>query len=216
MYDFFLSTLFKRLLILCICTVILKAEMSSNVEKEQLLDRNYLRYTDKNGNNLSKDKLDVFRRGLSIVNDWFTGQSLKTRNGRVPRTACPIGFYRPAGGTDLKSIIGLRADGCVQCPRGRYGSTIGLTDSACTGPCPIGTYSDLPGLVDVTLCKLCPPGRYGAVSGLKSIDCTGACPAGRYSPEGSASGAACLVCDGHFSGKTGLCTQVLNPKSPPN
>ena len=150
----------------------------------------------------------------SLGKDWFTGESLETYNGAVPRTTCPKGYYRPSGGTDLMSVTALRVDGCVQCPRGKYGNTEGETDALCSGSCPLGKYSDRTGITSVFDCKNCPSGRYGASIGLQSKSCTAACAAGKWSPEGSTSSASCKVCEFNLSGKLGGCTQDMTPHEP--
>jgi len=57
---------------------------------------------------------------------------------------CPIGSYRE---NQYKRE-------CKLCPRGFYGNTVGLTSSSCTGPCPIGRYSDKVGTKYEEECEL--------------------------------------------------------------
>jgi hypothetical protein len=150
----------------------------------------------------------------SIIKDWFTSESVKTYNGAVPRTTCPKGYYRPSGGTDLTSVTALRVDGCIKCPRGKYGNTEGETDALCSGSCPLGKYSDVTGITSIYDCKNCPSGRYGGSIGMNKKSCTAACPAGKYSPAGSTSGATCTACDFNLSGKLRGCTQDMTPHEP--
>ena len=83
----------------------------------------------------------------------------------------------------------------MECPRGRYGETSGLTDMTCTAQCPAGKYSDVLGARTEDDCKLCPPGRYGSAAGLESRACTAACPAGKSSSEwGLTSLTQCASC----------------------
>jgi hypothetical protein len=57
---------------------------------------------------------------------------------------CPIGSYRE---NQYKRE-------CKLCPRGYYGNTVGLTSSTCSGPCPIGRYSDKVGTKYEEDCEL--------------------------------------------------------------
>ena len=108
---------------------------------------------------------------------------------------CVFRTYRPGGSTNLVRVTGQRLDGCVACPRGRYGSTAGLTLSSCSGPCPIGTYGDETGLVSVAGCKPCPLGKYSAAAGIISESQCVACPAGRYSDVAALTNAGqCKIC----------------------
>jgi len=149
------------------------------------------------------------RRNLALKNDWFTGQAVTTTNGAVPRTTCPKGYYRPAGGSDLTSVTALRVDGCVGCPRGKYGDTTGLTNPVCSGSCPLGKYSDVTAVTTIKNCKLCPSGRYGQSPGLQSKLCSGKCPVGKYSTAGAVSSASCISCQFNLSGKQRGCTQDM-------
>lgn len=106
--------------------------------------------------------------------------------------------YRPSGSTNLVRVSGQRQDGCLPCPRGRYGSTVGLKTHSCSGACPIGTYSDKVGLESITDCQKCPPGTYGLYSGLTTAKCSGVCPAGTYSDEPGSS--SCKKCPLHYHG----------------
>jgi len=153
-------------------------------------------------------------RVLSLSKDLFTGEGTKTQNGAVPRTSCPEGYFRPPGGTDLVSVVGPRLDGCVKCPRGKYGSAPGQTNSMCSGSCPTGRYSDVTGITDVSQCKLCPTGRFGATTGLSSQICSGNCPAGKYSEMGSVGTSFCLDCEFNLSGHKRECTQNMAPREP--
>lgn len=151
-------------------------------------------------------KNTFLRRKLSATIDYATGQSLATINGVVSQVNCPIGTYRPAGSTRLIMITGQRQDGCVPCPRGRYGSTTGLKTPQCSGPCPVGKYGSNVGLTSVLDCQLCPPGRYGASTGLtgatcSTTSCCTACAAGKYSDaEGATSVGTCLNCPPGYRG----------------
>jgi len=140
------------------------------------------------------------RRRLSAKVDYLTGQSFVTINGVVPQFKCPVGTYRPKGSTKLIMTTGQRVDGCVPCPRGRYGSATGLKASSCSAPCPIGKYGSKVGMTSASDCQLCPPGRYGANTGLTGASCSAstcctACVAGKYSnAEGASSVVTCLDC----------------------
>jgi hypothetical protein len=100
---------------------------------------------------------EELRRRTSLNYDLNTYETVRTYNGRVPRISCPMGFYRPTGGSDLAPISGVRQDGCVQCPRGRYGSAMGVTSAECSGPCPLGSYSTRMGLTSPDVSRHFPP-----------------------------------------------------------
>ena len=164
-------------------------EMKSN-EGDPFRDRgSLLVYRDREKNRHSSggdtvsrsDKENEIRRKLSLKIDPITGDSLRTYNGDVPETQCPAGKYRLPGSTDLQMIRGQRTDGCVYCPRGRYGETTRLDSRQCTAPCPTGRYGDRLGATSVKECRFCPTGKFGATQALTSSKCSGKCPAGKYS-----------------------------------
>ena len=128
------------------------------------------------------------------------GQPVRTYNGKIPKTQCPAGSYRPSGGSNLVLVSGQLNDGCVQCPRGRYGSSVGSSNPNCDDGCPVGRFGRRLGLTKVAECELCPPGKYGAVIG-SSSQCDGACPKGTYNPEyGKTSLKDCLPCPMGYRG----------------
>ena len=131
----------------------------------------YLREQRSGVASLGETAVDTVRRSLSLAKDWFTGESTRTENGVVPRTSCRKGYYRPSGGTHLTSVTALRADGCMPCPRGKYGDEEGKEDASCSGNCPLGKFSTQLALTDIELCKMCPMGRYGAITGNTNILC---------------------------------------------
>ena len=110
-------------------------------------------------------------------------RAVGTRAGVVPSMTCPAGRYRPTGASDnnYQRLVSLRANGCVDCPRGRYGDVAGLTTELCVQDCPKGRYRDIPGAKSEHECSLCPPGRYGDASGLTTKHCSAPCPSGKYS-----------------------------------
>ena len=106
----------------------------------------------------------------------FDGESLETSNGNVPTISCPLGMYREVtGSTYARRPGGLRTDGCIPCPRGKFGSTTDLTSSACTDDCAKGSYRDLPGGTSQADCFACPEGTYGSAEGLTARTCSGQC-----------------------------------------
>jgi len=119
------------------------------------------------------------RRRLQHVpkTSWFRpGESLETSNGNVPMLSCPLGKYRiTTAYTYNRRPGGLREDGCIECPRGKFGSTTDLTSSDCTGNCPKGTYRDVPGGITAADCFYCPEGTFGSVKGLVNEHCSGMC-----------------------------------------
>jgi Tyrosine-protein kinase ephrin type A/B receptor-like len=139
------------------------------------------------------------RRRLSQQVDPITGETVSTLHSAgatiVPRVSCPLGYWRPAGGSPTVMITGQRADGCIPCPRGVYGAKTGLVSSSCSGSCPTGRYGDRVGLTSASDCPLCPLGRYGSATGLTSSLCSGACPAGKYTlAEGASLALQCIQC----------------------
>lgn len=135
-------------------------------------------------------------RKLSISVDRDTGENLRTVNGVVPEQDCPVGHYRPPGGTATKRVSGQRFDGCHKCPKGRYGDQRGLVTALCTAPCPVGTYGDKTGLESVLSCEKCPPGTFGIHRGMETKQCSGLCPKGKYSDKYGAS--SCKTCPPHY------------------
>ena len=124
---------------------------------------------------------------------------------------CFYRFYRPPGSTNLIRVTGQRSDGCVPCPKGRYGNSAGLVTSGCTAPCPAGRYNDQLGADSVNSCQFCPLGRYGMVAGLASAKCTAKCPSGYYgSSVGLVQSTDCSKCLPGM--KTGQCQWALQPR----
>ncbi len=188
------------------CFMLLIQAQSENIEKSSAETGAYYREPSTVGISI--------RRVLSLAYDWFTGENVRTVNGVVPRTSCRLGYYRPAGGTDLTSVTALRADGCIPCPRGKYGSSTGLQDSSCSGNCPLGKFSTQLALTDVGECKMCPLGRYGSATGMYDPLCSSACAAGKYVQVYPAkSSAACVLCPLGYSGKH-PCSQDMTPREP--
>jgi hypothetical protein len=149
-------------------------------------------------------------RKLSTDFNYFTGQSQNTYNGKVPRTTCAAGFYRPQGSTDMLMVSGQREDGCVPCPAGRYGATPGLSSPLCTAGCPPGTYSDRTGLTSPSQCAFCPVGKYGQTGGLSTMDCSANCPVGKYtSTVGNVFKTDCKFCPPGF--RSWQCVWAIAP-----
>jgi hypothetical protein len=113
---------------------------------------------------------------------------------------CGPGTYSSGGATS-----------CSQCPSGKYGSTAGLNTSACSGPCPAGSFCPV-GTASPT--ELCPQGTY-SINGASSCS---ACPlATPYSPPGSTSSASCSSCasrNGPSSCGGGLHGKMLSVSPP--
>ncbi len=135
-------------------------------------------------------------RRLSIERDWETNTILRTKNGIIPIVPCPIGSYRIIKNSKLNN----RSDGCILCPRGRYGSTIGLTSSLCSGPCPRGKFGDYKGASSPNDCSPCPFDSYGPSEGSTNPSCV-KCPVGTYNPNlGSSTFASCIKCPPNYFG----------------
>ena len=148
-----------------------------------------------NSNFMSNSNRELLSSDIQITD----GQPIKTYNGIVPLTKCPAGSYRPSGGTNLVLVSGQLNDGCIHCPRGRYGFSIGSSNPQCDAPCPTGRFGKKLGLKAVGECELCPPGRYGSIVGI-STPCD-ACPQGKYNPEfGKSSIKDCLTCPVGYRG----------------
>lgn len=119
--------------------------------------------------------------GHSQYISWFTGESTETENGIVPVVTCPVGKYRIDSASQRSRPSGQRIDGCVFCPRGKYGNVEGLVKSACSGDCPRGRYRDQVGGTSYHDCFFCPEGKVGLAQGLTTSECSGNCPSGQYS-----------------------------------
>ena len=86
-------------------------------------------------------------------------------------------------------------------PRGRYGSTEGLSSRTCTAKCPTGKYNDRLGARTEDDCFDCPPGRYGDTEGLTTEDCSGWCPSGTYNAyAGLTTADECVDCPTGYRG----------------
>jgi hypothetical protein len=145
----------------------------------------------------NSSEINYVSRKLVLSNDWETGVNLRTVNGEVPWVPCPIGHYRIIKNKKLNH----RVEGCIKCPAGRYGSTIGLTSSFCSGPCPKGRYGDFKGASSPDDCSLCPLDSFGASEGLTSPTCSGKCPIGTYNPNfGSTKFSDCIKCPPNYFG----------------
>ena len=98
-----------------------------------------------------------------------------TTGGTSPQTKtaelqCPPGTY---------CVGGVKRN----CRAGTYGSTAGLTSSACSGKCSPGHYCPEASTSPTEV--RCPPGRFGSADGLRSSGCSGRCEPGYYCPEAS-------------------------------
>lgn len=114
----------------------------------------------------------------------------------------------PAGSTTATPAASICATGrystggamfCTQCPAGSYGSTTGLTTSACTGLCSAGRYGSNTGLTAAACDGSCSAGRYGDVAGQTTNQCVGSCPAGYFCPAGTISPTTNICPTGRFS-----------------
>ena len=80
---------------------------------------------------------------------------------------------------------------------GRYGTTLSLSTSDCSGSCEAGRYS----VAGSFECSLCDAGRYGT----NGISCDGICPVGSYSIRGNGKTSSCTPCPiGRFGASAGL------------
>jgi hypothetical protein len=163
----------------------------------------------------NQQEANWMHRLLSIKADWFTGETVSTYDGDVPRTTCPVGKYRVSSGSNLYSNKGLRVDGCIPCPRGRYGDAEGLTTAACSGSCPKGRYSDRIGITTVEDCMACESGKYGSSLGLTTAACTASCNSGYYTEnEAAEASIECVACPTGYSQSP--CDQGMTEREPRN
>jgi hypothetical protein len=117
-----------------------------------------------------------YGNGTLLASPSCTGKCLAGTycpSGSVIPTICPVGHYCPDGILPLK------------CPDGRYGSSEGLRDRACSGICPTGYYCPQ-GTVTAND-YICPAGYFGSKDGQFNVSCSGLCKPGYYCPAGSVS-----------------------------
>eukprot|EP00941_MAST-03F_sp_MAST-3F-sp1_P000489 g489.t1 len=96
-----------------------------------------------------------------------------------------IATHSIAAQTCPKGKFLSRNDECRLCPAGRYGDTVGLQKSDCSGLCERGYYC--PAGSTSRKSYKCPAGRYGDRLGLQSSNCSGECEEGYFCPNGSTS-----------------------------
>lgn len=150
----------------------------------------------------------------SIQFDLNTNEDITTFNGQVGYTSCPAGKYRPGGSSNLIRKTGQREDGCVYCPRGRYGATEGLELSTCTGPCPLGKYGAGLGLKSAEECIFCPRDTFSSIAGISSVKQCEFCPAGKYTVglDGRTNSGQCKTCPKGYH--TNQCTTDFSTRAP--
>jgi hypothetical protein len=100
------------------------------------------------------------------------------------RELCSVGQYCPGDGV------------AYDCPSGRYGNSIGLSDWTCSGQCGDGL---LCAPRSTSNSELCPTGQF-CVKGISMP-----CPAGSYNPTpGATNASACLLCpENTYSARNG-------------
>jgi hypothetical protein len=127
-----------------------------------------------------------------------TGMIASTCSGK-----CDAGHFCPAGSTNASAVrcpIGTYSDigagFCRPCPAGRFGSSLGLSSSACSGACNVsGSYCP-PGSTSNTSAIACPAGTYGNSTTGLCVVCPATAP---YSRNRSASAADCSSCASNYS-----------------
>lgn len=110
--------------------------------------------------------------------EWYNYEeedNAEPKNPLLTIPPCLLGTYRELGNNHLRIPGGLRGEGCIPCPAGRYGDSTNLTNSQCSGACPRGSYLDYSGAKSIDECKPCPEGTYGEQSGLTTEQCSGQC-----------------------------------------
>lgn len=139
---------------------------------------------------------------------WYEeDELLETQNGKLPELSCRLGTYRDYGNRNYNRPGGLRMEGCIDCPKGRYGSSKDLKNNLCTAACPRGTYLDRTGGKSIDDCKKCPEGTFGEETGLTTSSCSGSCTdlntakTKYYSDEkGLTTRAKCKICPKGYNG----------------
>ncbi|XP_077422977.1 uncharacterized protein LOC144052618 isoform X3 [Vanacampus margaritifer] len=145
-------------------------------------------------------------RSVMVCPPGFLCSQGLARDPRRSATLCPRGFYCPGGGIDPNPI-----------------------------PCPNGTYSEHPGLSEISACVSCPEGKY-CYSQLPEehpiTTPTGLCPDGHYCPTGTGylysnpcqagqyrssasghSGEVCIPCPSrHYCDRPGMHTPSICPQ----
>ena len=96
---------------------------------------------------------------------------------------CPVGQYSLSG-----------ASACTPCSRGRFGASVGMNRSECSGACAAGTFGDADGQSVSSCSGNCSAG-YTCAAGSVSPTST-PCPVGRYAPSGSW---ACVNCTAGYT-----------------
>lgn len=72
---------------------------------------------------------------------------------------------------------------CSPCTDLGYYCPVGGTESPTAFPCPVGRFSNRPGIGDAQLCQSCPPGTYSSVPAITSVDGCQICNANQYQDE---------------------------------
>lgn len=91
---------------------------------------------------------------------------------------------------------------CTECVPGKYGQSIGLTTSFCSGLCPIGTYQPFSGKAE---CEECIAGKYGTREGAETANRCSPCSTNMYALPGSI---ICETCKAGYSSE-GLAENVV-------
>ncbi|XP_058655214.1 SCO-spondin isoform X4 [Onychostoma macrolepis] len=131
------------------------------------------------------------------------GFACSSRGLSSPSHVCQMGYYCPQGQNSSHPAHFICSPGHM-CPPG----------SPAQIPCPIGTYQNLQGQVE---CSVCPAGYFCAgsdtVTGGTSIPVS--CPRGYYCPPGSESGVSFPCPAGTFNGQLGLSSKDQCISCPP-
>ena len=109
--------------------------------------------------------------------------------GAARCTACPRGRYSTeTGNTD--------SEACIGCPSGKHSTTLGAAAESHCVPCPAGSFpTGVSAGVGSSSCTLCPPGRSMASGAAALAEGCEACRPGQYSAGFPAPGAAeCVDC----------------------
>ena len=121
-------------------------------------------------------------------------ENIQTTNnfGADSCNACPEGRF------GLERVQHTEALSCSLCRAGRWSGEEGLAATTATSACkecPLGRYSSVAGLLEMTNCELCVPGKYNDVVSANDISSCIECSAGKYSIEsGAVSPNKCLNC----------------------
>ena len=99
---------------------------------------------------------------------------IECASGKISKSGSQLCTFCPSGKWSREKKT------CIDCPKGTYSFTIGLTSEKECSSCPIGKYSDIAGLIYENQCKECYSGHIGIVEGITSNTSCVSCEQGKY------------------------------------